>query len=198
MYCTCRLLSRTGPLWIWIEYLWPRGNIPGSHANVRWFTLWKWHFKLHALDWVHYFSWDCTRLRLHFVWCHISLQRINMLIKAVIIDSSFQLSSTGVSTESVITQQILREQLRWLMSWGTGNWLWVESAASGDGELEPLLQHFLPSVFLLFVFWGVQLSAWDTAEEILMLKLQSNSLSFPLPTFMCSLYTWLLWKDGIG
>ncbi len=58
-----------------------------------------------------------------------------LLIKEAMIDGSIQVSHR-VSIESVITQQILREQFRrrwrggwrWLMSWGTGNWLWVERA----------------------------------------------------------------------
>lgn len=155
------LISWTGP-WIWIEYLWPRGNILGMFTGL--------HFEIdisHCMHWT-----ECTRLACDcivvgtFVWSNISLQWIiRIIIKVGMIDRSFQLSPSGVSTESVITQQILREQLRWLMSWGTGNWLWVENAASGDGELESLLQHFLLSAFY-YAFFEEYNSQPETLQRI--------------------------------
>lgn len=75
-----------------------------------------------------YISYDVTS--------HFSESARFRLIKGAMIDSIIQVSHSGVSIETVITRQILREQFRrswrggwrWLMSWGTGNWLWVERA----------------------------------------------------------------------
>lgn len=90
---------------------------------------------------------------------HFSESADVWLIKGVVIDSSIQVSHSGVSIESVITQQILGEQFRrcwrggWrrLMSWGTGNGLWVEGVESGDGELESFLQPFLLHSFFFMI-----------------------------------------------
>lgn len=100
---------------------------------------------------------------------HLNKSAAFDLISGDLIDSNIQVS-LFTSPVNLSARQILWEHLgrcwrggwRWVMSWGTENWLWVESAKSGDGGPESFLKAFSLAVFSLSFLRGLRCCRGNT------------------------------------